>query len=174
MTKGKRPVRAYLIAALLVLMPATSWAADRALSFAVSGVVAEVKVQTGASVKKGDVLAVLDLTPFQAKKRAADAVVKANQVIFDLADRRLVQVQELFDALSTSAENVEIAETAQANAKKALENARAQQTIATWELGRATLKAPFAGSVASIPGYPGQVVNVNVGVAAVVVIKAGN
>jgi len=168
-------VRAYLIAAQMVLMmmltPATGWAADRALSFAVSGVVAEVKVQAGASVKTGDVLAVLDLTAFQAKKRAADGAVKASQVIFDLADRRLAQVQELFDALSTSAENVEIAETTQANAKMALENARAQQTLATWELNRATLKAPFDGTVTSTPGYAGQVVNLNAGIATVVVVN---
>ncbi len=168
-------MKTYLIAAqtalMLTLTPATGWAADRALSFAVSGVVADVKVQPGAGVKKGDVLAVLDLAPFQAKKRAADAAVKASQVIFDLADRRLAQVQELFDALSTSAENVELAETTQANAKMALENARAQQTLATWELNRATLKAPFAGTVASLPGYAGMVVNVNADAVAVVVLS---
>lgn len=168
-------MKTFLIAAQMMLMlalaPATSWAAERALSFAVSGVVTDVKVQSGANVKKGDVLAVLDLAPFQAKKRAADVAVKASQVIFDLADRRLAQVQELFDALSTSAENVELAETTQANAKMALENARAQQTLATWQLNRATLKAPFAGTVASLPGYAGMVVNVNAGAAAVVVLN---
>ena len=168
-------MKTYLIAAqtalMLALTPATGWAADRALSFAVSGVVADVKVQPGAGVKKGDVLAVLDLAPFQAKKHAADAAVKASQVIFDLADRRLAQVQELFDALSTSAENVELAETTQANAKMALENARAQQTLATWQLNRATLKAPFAGTVASLPGYAGMVVNVNADAVAVVVLS---
>jgi len=165
-------VKRFLLAALVLMAPGLSQAADRALSFAVSGVVAEVKVSAGASVQKGDVLAVLDLTPFQAKKRAADIAVKASRVIFDLADRRLSQVQELFDALSTSAENVEIAETAQANAKMALENARAAQTLATWELNRATLKAPFAGSVAALPGYVGMVVNLNAETAAVVVINA--
>ena len=167
-------MKTYLTAAQMVLMmvltPTTSWAAERVLSFAVSGVVAEIKVQSGGRVKKGDVLAVLDLAPFQAKKRAADAAVKASQVIFDLADRRLAQVQELFDALSTSAENVELAETTQANAKMSLENVRAQQTLAAWELNRATLRAPFAGTVASLPGYAGMVVNVNAGTAAVVVI----
>lgn len=170
-------MKTYLIAAqtllMLALTPVAGWAADRVLSFAVSGVVAEVKVQAGASVQKGDVLAVLDLTPFQAKKRAADGVVKASQVIFDLADRRLGQVQDLFDALSISAEDVEIAETTQANAKMALENARAQQILATWQLNRATLKAPFAGTVASLPGYPGMVINLQADTSAVaVVVKA--
>jgi len=92
-------------------------------------------------------------------------------VTCELADRRLAQVQELFDALSTTAENGELAETTQANAKMALENARAQQTLATWQLNRATLKAPFAGTVASLPGYAGMVVNVNAGAVAVVVLN---
>jgi len=164
-------MRTLLIAAMMVLMPATSWAAERALSFAVSGVVAGVKVSVGASVTKGDVLAVLDLTPFQAKKRAADVAVKATKTMFDLAGLRLTQMQELFDSLSTSAENVELAQTAHANAQMAYENARAAQALANWELARATLKAPFTGSVAATPGYPGQVVNLNAGTAAVVVIN---
>jgi len=164
-------MRTLLIAALISVLPATSWAADRALSFAVSGVVAEIKVQAGASVKKGEILAVLDLTPFQAKKRAADAAVKAGKTIFDLADLRLTQMRELFDALSTSAENVELAETAQAKAMIAYENARAAQTLAAWKLNRATLKAPFAGTIAAIPGYAGQVVNVNAENAPVAVIN---
>ncbi|HEY9078970.1 efflux RND transporter periplasmic adaptor subunit [Magnetovibrio sp.] len=164
-------MRAFLIAALMALAPATGWAAERALSFAVSGVVAEIKVHAGDTVQKGDVLATLDVTTFAAKKRAADEAVKASQVIFELADRRLSQVQELFDALSTSAENVELAETTQANAKMALENARAAQTVATWQLARATLKAPFAGTVSATPGYAGQVVNLNAETAAVVVLS---
>ena len=53
-----------------------------------------------------------------------------------------------------------------------LENARAAQTVAAWQLGRATLKAPFAGTVAALPGYVGQVVNLNAETVAVVVIDA--
>jgi len=160
-----------LMAAFVMVLPTASWAADRALSFAVSGVVADIKVQPGASVGQGDVLAVLDLVPFQARVQAADAAVKASKVILDLASRRLQQTQELFDALSTSAEQVELAQTTQANAKMAYENARRDAALAAWKLGRATLKAPSAGTVASIPGYVGQVVNLNAETVAVVVVN---
>ena len=162
----------FAFAALLMLLPSLSQAADRALGFAVSGVVAEVKVKAGDAVNTGDVLAVLDLAPFEARKRAADAAVKATKTILGLAELRLQQTQELFDALSTSAENVELAETAQANAQMAYENARRDAALASWALTRATLKAPFAGTVAATPGYAGQVVNLNAGTAAVVVVSA--
>lgn len=165
--------RTSMVALVMMVMalPSASWAADRSLSFAVSGVVLEIKVQPGAAVAAGDVLAVLDLTPFQAKVQAADASVKASKVILDLAARRLQQTQELFDALSTSAEQVELAQTTQANAKMAYENARRDAAVAAWNLARATLKAPSAGTVASIPGYVGQVVNLRAETAPVVVVN---
>ena len=165
-------MRALIIAALMMLMPTWVWAVDRALAFAVSGVVTEVKVKAGQSVKSGDVLAVLDLKPFQAKKRAADAAVKATKTIFDLADLRYNQTRELFDALSTSAENVEIAQTARAEALMSFENARRDAALAAWALDRANLKAPFAGTVSATPGYAGMVVNAEAGPMAVVVVNA--
>lgn len=171
MTMLKRFLLAVVLFVVLLAGPSVTWAADRALSFGVSGVVAEVKVSAGASVAKGDVLAVLDLTPFQAKQRAAAAAAVATKVILDLADRRLQQTRELFDALSTSAEQVELAETAQAIAKIKYEAARRDATLADWNLKRATLAVPFAGTVAAIPGYVGQVVNMNAETATVVVVK---
>ena len=159
-----------LAAVLAFAVPATSWAADRALGFAVSGVVASVDVKAGDAVKAGDVLARLDPVPFQADKRAADAAVKASKTIFDLADLRYTQTKELFDALSTSAENVEIAETARAQALMDLESARAAAARAAWALNRASLKAPFPGTIAATPGYPGLVVNVQAGTPTVVVV----
>ncbi len=165
-------MRAIILAALMMVLSATGWAADRSLAFAVSGVVADIKVKAGQSVKVGDVLAVLDLKPFQAKKRAADAALKATKTIFELSDLRYNQTRELFDALSTSAENVEIAETARAEALIAYENARRDAALAVWTLDRASLKAPFAGTVSATPGYAGMVVSVEAGPAGVVVISA--
>lgn len=168
-------MRAFLTAAAMMVVTTfatpSAWAADLPLGFAVSGVVADVKVTVGTKVEKGNALASLDLKPFLAKKRAADAAVKANKTIFELADLRYNQTQELFDALSTSAENVEIAQTARAQALLAYENARRDATLAAWELDRATLKAPFAGTVSAIHGYAGMVVNVDAGTPTVVVVE---
>jgi len=133
-------------------------AADLALSFAVDGVVADVNVKVGQRVQSGDVMAVLDLRPFLARKRAADAAQKATKSIFDIADLRYAQTKELFDALSASAEEVEKARIEHDTTLMAYENALRDAAIAQWNLDRATLKVPFAGTVSSVPGYPGQVV----------------
>ena len=158
----------------LVALPLSAWgalAAERALAFAVSGVVVEVKVSTGDQVEAGQPLAVLDTRPFAARKRAADAAVKATRVVLDLTNLRLSQVKELFDALSASAEQVDNAKTAQAQATQAYESAKAEAEIAAWQLERATLSAPFKGTVSAVPGYVGQVVDLNAQVSPVVTLN---
>lgn len=158
-------MRAPLIAIALTILPmtaltlSTAQAAERALSFPVGGVVAAVKVKSGQHVQAGDVLAVLDLRTFEAAKRAADVARKATKTIFELADVRYNQTKELFDALSTSAENVETAQIERARALMAFEDANRDAVLAQWNLERATLKAPFSGTVSAVPGYSGQVVS---------------
>ncbi len=168
-------MRTLLIAiamAVLTLSSTAAMAADRALGFAVGGVVAEVKVKVGQRVKAGDVLAVLDLRAFQAEKRAADAAHKATKSIFDIAVLRHTQTVELFDALSASAEDVQKAEIERDTALITYENARRDDAIAQWNLDRATLRAPFPGTVSAVPGYPGQVVTLMSSPVDVVVINA--
>lgn len=152
-----------LLAVFLALTGFDAQAAERKLSFAVSGVVDSVKVRSGQTVEKGAVLAVLDPLPFAARKRAADAGAKAAQLIHDLARVRLEQVRELFDALSTSQEEVEKAETAHAEAQARSAEARARADLADWEWRRSRLTAPFAGTVAGVYGYPGLVINLQGG-----------
>jgi multidrug resistance efflux pump len=146
-------------------------AAERKLSFAVSGVVAALKVKPGDSVRMGTVLAVLDQTTFKARKRAADASADSAKLIARLAETKLSQTRELFDALSTSQEEVERAEITNTHALVAYEQARAKAEIAAWRLQRATLRSPFAGTVSGLPGYPGMVINTYAGIQAVVSIN---
>ena len=154
------------------LMSNQAQASERKLAFAVSGVVAFVKVQTGEHVKAGSVLAVLDLVPFSAAKRSTDAASTSAKLILDLSKVRVRQVRELFDALSTSQEEVEKAEIAHANALSGYQSAISHAEIATWNLQRASLKSPFTGTVSAIPGYPGMVINTNAGSPTIVTINA--
>ncbi|MBL6932083.1 MAG: biotin/lipoyl-binding protein [Rhodospirillales bacterium] len=174
-TRLQKMIRTLLLLSLPIVIIATSdhaLAGERKLSFAVSGVVESISITPGASVKSGTVLAVLDQTTFLARKRAADAAVESTKLILDLADLKSTQVRELFDALSTSQEEVEKAEIALANARSAYEAASSHAEIAHWRLQRATLISPFEGTVASIPGYPGMVINTYAGLQAVVVVNA--
>ena len=131
------------------------------LTFAVSGVVSSVKVKVGDEVKVGTILAVLDIAPFDAAKRAAEATFDLAKLILTLSEVRLDQAQKLFDALSTSGEELEKAKIEHAKALSDFKVAKSRTEIATWRLQRATLKAPFVGIVTAIPGYPGKVINKN-------------
>jgi len=134
-------------------------AAERALSFAVSGVVAEIKVKSGDAVAEGAALAVLDKRPLEARKRAADARLATAKAVHDLSKRRFKQLQELYEALSASAEQVEKAEIAYVNARADLAGAKAKAEVCAWKLEHATLRAPFAGTIGRVSGYSGQVIN---------------
>ena len=170
-TKTKNMISGLFVLLLLATV-SEAQAAERKLSFAVSGVVASVKVGSGEIVKAGTVLAVLDQTTFLARKRSADANADATKLILDLAEVKARQVRELFDALSTSQEEVDKVETALANARSGYEAARSRAKIAKWRLQRSTLNAPFSGTVSSVAGYPGMVVNTYAGVQTVVIINA--
>jgi len=166
-----RPLSLLVLALFLSLGASGAQAGERKLAFAVSGVVETLKVKVGDKVAVGRVLAVLDPTPFKARKRAADVAAASAKLIVDLALVKLEQMRELFDALSTSQEEVEKAEIAHANALTSYENAKAKAEIAAWRLARASLLTPFAGTVSAVPGYPGMIVNTYAGSPAVVVVK---
>ncbi|NQU56947.1 MAG: biotin/lipoyl-binding protein [Rhodospirillales bacterium] len=167
-----RPLSLLVLMLFLALGANAAQAAERTLSFAVSGVVAALKVQPGDNVKAGTVLAVLDLIPFNARKRAADANAAANKLIVDLAEVKLTQMRELFDALSTSQEEVDKAVIEHAHAQANYEAANSKAEIAAWRLQRASLSSPFSGTVSAVPGYPGMVINTYAGSQAVIIIKA--
>lgn len=166
-----RPISIFVLTLLVTLSFTQVEAADRKLSFGVSGIVAALKVRPGDSVKTGTVLAVLDMVPFKARQRSAAAAAKSAKLHFDQTEEKLTLTRELFDSLSTSQEQVELAEIAHANAQAAYEKAKSTAEIASWRLQRASLKAPFAGKVRAVPGYPGMVVNADGENPAVVVVN---
>ncbi len=163
---------------VLSLLVISSWfalttpaMAEMRLGFAVPGIVAEVLVKSGQPVKKGTPLARLDTRPFDAKVRAARAALDAAELELGFANDNKKRVKQLFDDLSTSAEELERASlrVAEASAKK--EEASANFRIASWELERATLTAPASGSVGSVPGYSGLVVDPSRENTTIVVLK---
>ena len=149
-----------LAAMLSLSLSVSAMAAERALSFGTSGVVAEVKVKSGDAVTKGTVLAVLDKRPIESAKRAADARVATARVVLKLSQQRFKQTQERYDSLSASAEQVEQAQITFVTARSDLVKAQADAAICAWNLDRASLKSPFAGTVSNVPGHAGQVINI--------------
>jgi len=167
-----RPVL-LLVLAWFVLAGATqALAVERKLTFAVSGVVQSLKVKPGDAVKAGTILAVLDQTPFQARKQAADARASSARLIFEQTQVKRDQVRELYESLSASQEDVDKAEVAHANAKADFEVAQSKADISAWRLRRASLTSPFSGTVTAVPGYPGMVLNTYAGGQTVVIVNA--
>ena len=163
---------AALLVVGLVSAPGSSQAAERKLAFPVAGVVAKVMVQTGQQVKVGDALAQLDLTAFKALKDAADAGLRAAGQTLTFATQNRNRAKQLFDDLSTSAEELERAELKLIQAVADKVRAQAQAEIASWNLNRATLRAPSAGAVNSVPGYAGMVVDPAAAITTVVILSS--
>ncbi len=147
------------VAVVLLSVSGPAFAAERKLAFAVSGVVAQVMVKAGQSVKAGAVLARLDLRLLVAEKSAADADHKAAASKLKFARQNRDRMRQLFDDLSASGEQVEEAEIIFAEADAGKVRAKAGADIAALRLSQATLRAPTDGTVTAVKGYAGMVVN---------------
>jgi multidrug resistance efflux pump len=108
-------------------------------------------------------LARLDSRPLGARKRAADARAALASEVFVRAGKNLSLVQQLYDDLATSGEELEKAQAELARAKADHEVALARADLAAWRLERTTLKAPAKGTVTQVPGYRGLVVHPRAG-----------
>jgi len=146
-----------------IILISNSWnnafAIEQKLSFAVSGIISDITVRPGQTVTAGTVLARLDLTQFKAKKKAFDAAVIAAELEYNIINERLEQIQQLYDDLSTSREELQNTKIQEARARVALEIARANAKTASWNLQHAVLSSPRSGIVRRIEGYAGLVVN---------------
>ena len=150
---------AVALAGWMGLIGSPVWAADTVeLSTRVSGVVAEVRVKPGQRVKKGTVLLRLDKTVLQAQLDEANAEQARAQADAGDARRELERVQELYKRTVSSTSELDAATLRNARAQATLAAAKARRVIAQKNLQDAELKAPFDGTVNSVPGGPGPVV----------------
>ncbi|HEU0277247.1 MAG TPA: efflux RND transporter periplasmic adaptor subunit [Rhodanobacteraceae bacterium] len=121
------------------------------LAFEVAGLVARVDVQSGADVKKGQVLMQL----VDAQDRAQLASLKATAELARLTAKRS-QEQLAVQAISRAQYDADVASLASAEA-----NVAAQQAL----VDKKTLRAPFAGRVGIVTANPGDYLNVGTTVA---------
>ena len=143
------------------------------LTTRVSGVVDQVLVKAGQSVKKGAILLRLDKTILQA--RFDEAVAEQARAQADEADakREFDRAQELFNRTVSSATEFDAAALRQARAQATLSAATARRVIAQKNLDDAELKAPFDGVVSAVPGAPGTVVAADCQPKTLVILSSG-
>jgi multidrug efflux system membrane fusion protein len=114
------------------------------LSFKVGGVIAQVRVDEGRSVRAGDTLALLDLSEIDA------AVVRARSAA-DKAERDLMRAQRLYGDSVATLEQAQNAETGR-------DVARAELETATFNRRYAIIVAPASGVILKRSAEPGELV----------------
>jgi len=119
------------------------------LSFKTGGIIREIRVRAGESVKKGEVLAALDLSEIEAQ--AAQA-----RIAMEKAERDLVRARNLYNDSVATLEQYQ-------NARSAYELAQSRSEIARFNLQHSRIIAPSDGTIQKVlveasemiaPGYP--------------------
>lgn len=129
------------------------------LAFRVAGKVVEKRVNSGDSVKKGQVLAVLDGNDYQLDSQAKQAQVAAAQANLAQQEADLKRYRELLTQNFISAAQVERQQTAVQSARASLQQAQAALSSSRNQAGYTSLVADNDGIVSDITLEPGQVVS---------------
>ncbi len=128
-------------------------------AFRVGGKIAKRLVDTGAVVKKGQTLALLDPQDVRLAADAANAQVLAQQTDHDYADAELKRYQDLFNkgfvSKSVLDQKINLAKAADAR----LDAVRAQAKVTLNQAGYAALVAETDGVVTQVLAEAGQVVS---------------
>ncbi len=128
------------------------------LAFAQPGLVRQVLVEPGDAVKRGQLLATLDLAPAQAQLGAAQAEIQRLQAAADEARRKQQRLQAARERQAASEAEWTGAQAELRMAEAALASAQAQRESTAWNRAQAELRAPFDGVVAARQLEVGQAV----------------
>lgn len=128
------------------------------LSMPVSGVVEQVLVNTGDSVKKGDKLVVLERDIPEAEFKAAETLMESAKADKNEQKRERDRSQELFDRTLLSVVDLQKAELTYQRAEADYQQKRLSWLHARYRFDKSVLKAPFDGVVKARRVEPGEYV----------------
>lgn len=126
--------------------------------FRVAGKIIERKVDVGAAVKKGQVIARLDAADAHLRASAALADVRAAEASHALAVAEVERQRQLFAKKFISASALDIREAELKSANARLAQVKAQANVSSNQTQYANLTADRDGVVTMIRAEPGQVV----------------
>lgn len=130
------------------------------LGFRLSGKIVKRLVDTGAMVRKGDLLATIEDEDYRNKVRNAKTEVATAEAVLVEAAANEKRQGGLFKKRYTSAVNYEASVKAFRSAEAKLESAKIALQMAKDQLGYTELRADFDGIVTSTGAENGQLVNV--------------
>ncbi len=125
----------------------------------VSGVIKQVYVQSGKTVKPGDLLLEYDMTLIASNLLEAEALIKLAKVDLAEAKKERERAEELYDRTVLSDHELQQAKVLYSKASAQYASAKNQLVHAQWDKKHSKLYAPFQGRVVKVLSYPGQYVN---------------
>lgn len=154
------------------VFPATVQARDATqLSFRVGGSLAELVVEKGQTVKKGQLIGRLDASDFEVALAQAQANYQNAKTQRDVARSSFARVERLYEAGSASLSDYESAKGQLKSAEAQLSAAGQQVKQARNQSDYATLESPFDGVVNDVPVKQAQMIQAGQPVA--VISKGG-
>lgn len=119
------------------------WGQRVILGFPVTGIITDLNVQAGSSVKQKQMLARLDNVPFDSRvKKMQSNIDKIEPMIFD-AQQDFDQAQELYDRTVLSEVELQKTEVKLKGLKAEQAMAKADLELAQWQRKQSQLIAPF-------------------------------
>lgn len=134
------------------------WGGVVELGTPVSGRLERVTVTAGEAVRKGQLLAKLDTSLFQAEVDRATAQLESARARYEDVKRAFERAKDLYERTVLSQTDLQTAEVDFQRAEGAFRRAEAAQKKARVELGYAAIRAPFSGVVIDVLAHPGEVV----------------
>lgn len=119
------------------------------LSFGVPGKVQKVLVDIGSQLKAGDVMATLDLEPYQLAVDNAQTEAEKAQITLDEHQANYERLNRLNSNNAVSQQDLEAARTLFLTAQASIHEAKSRVRLSKRELSQAIIKAPYDGVVSS-------------------------
>ena len=125
----------------------------------VSGYIEKVSFTAGASVKKGDLLFVIDSKPYKSQLNYANAEQEKAKVRYELAKNELARAEKLVAEKAISIEEFDMRSHAVREASAALQSAQANVYAAQLNVSYCEIRAPISGRISRELLTEGNLVN---------------
>lgn len=142
------------------------------VSAEITGRITTIKTETGANVKKGQVLASIDCRSYQLVERQTQAAVKVAKTQFNLVKKQFARNRTLLRQGTIPREMFDQAEANQQTTLADIELQNISNEIAKLEVSRCLIRAPFAGQITQRIVQEGQLVTA--GTALFKLLQTGN